>query len=90
MGRKSNKQLIQEQLDACLTVDKLREYLALFSGDTLIGRGGHFGEFVPTSKIIPVHKSRGFVTPDGNWRSSNRTEVTFLEIDCPDIGPEPD
>jgi len=89
LGRKTNKQKVQEQLDRALKVGDLKKILNKLPDDMPIGRVGHFGE---AWLIDPhdVYKTSGYLTPNWSWRNPNRTDVELLTFDMPDIGPDPD
>ena len=70
-----------------LTVGDLRNSIKDLPEDMLIGRCGHFGEFVGVNDI---QVTNAYITPDGNWRNKNREFIQILEIETPDLGPDPD
>lgn len=88
MGRKTNKQCIEERIKTFLTVGELIEKLQQYPTNTVIGRVGHFGEICSSGKQV-VSLKKGYVTPDGYWRNPNQKEINIIEIECPDIGEEP-
>lgn len=91
MGRKSNKQLIKEQLDNHLTISQLIEHLKGLPQDTFVGRVGHFGEAYLMDKHDFSYIREAYLTPSDFWCQENgRLNIQILDIYVPDIGPAPD
>lgn len=88
MGRKTNEQRYADQLREMLTVGELFEMLKEHPSDMPVGLIGHFGEFHPLTKY-DLCEGKAYITPNGSWRTEKRMELEILEIQCPDIGPEP-
>ena len=89
MGRKTNKQKIQDQLDQALKVGDLKKILDKLPDDMPIGRMGHFGEAWLISSGS-MRTTKAYLTPDWNRRNDCRVDIEFLEFEVPDIGPDPD
>lgn len=89
MGRKTNKQLIIDQLARQLTVGELKKRLNDFPDDMIVCRVGHYGE---VNRISASDFCRGTacITGSGNWRDSNQQDVQVIHISVPDIGEDPD
>lgn len=90
MGRKTNKQLIKEQLDEALTIQQLIDHLKTLPADAYIGRVGHFGEANLMTKYDFSYIREGYITPSGFWRHEHQINIKMLHIHAPDIGPDPD
>lgn len=89
MARKTNKQLLKEQVNDALKVEDLIKELQKYDPKMPIGVGGHFGEILFLRRNC-VYKREGFITPDGFWRNNTREYLDYLDISTPDIGPAPD
>jgi hypothetical protein len=74
------------RLKAAMTVGRLKEILSELPDDMFVGRVGHFGEFVDMSERGACVKVTYLDEPG----SHDRVELTVLELEAPDIGPEPD
>ena len=90
MGKKSNKQLIKEQLDEALTIQQLIDHLKTLPADVYVGRVGHFGEAHLMSKYNFSYTREAYITPSGYWRDDKEFKIKILAIEAPDIGPNPD
>lgn len=90
MGRKTNKQLIKEQLEGSLTVERLIEHLKTLPPNAYVGRVGHFGEAHLMDTFDFSFVTRAYVTPRDTWRETYQKDVDMLAISVPDIGPDPD
>lgn len=89
LGRRTNKQKIQEQVDRALKVKDLKEILDKLPDNMLIGCVGHFGEAYLISSY-DIREGKAYLTPDGFWRDPNQLEIELLVFEMPDIGPDPD
>ena len=89
MGRKSNKQLIKERKARAMTVKDLKKILSSLSDDMLIGRVGHFGEYLAMDKF-DTYISNAYITPNGSWRQDCREDIKILNLQTPNLGPDPD
>jgi len=90
MGRKTNKQLIKEQLNKALTIQQLIDYLKTLPADVYVGKVGHFGEANLMTKHDFSYIREAYITPSGYWRSPKEHYIQILDIYFPDIGPNPD
>ena len=90
MGRKTNKQLIKDQLDGAITTDQLIDVLKGMPPDTYVGVVGHFGEANLMDKYDFSSIEEAYVTPNDFWRHKHRHTIQILNIHAPDIGPDPD
>ncbi len=89
MGRKTNKQLLQEQKNSFLTVAQAIELLKTMPSDSFLGKTGHFGEFHGIHKC-DFHSATAYITPNDSWRNEIKEDVNIVDITAPDIGPDPD
>ena len=72
-----------------MTAGKLIKILETVHPDTLIGRVGHFGEAcIAYENRVSIIET--YVTLNGYWRDENIKEVKIVEIDVPELGPDPD
>lgn len=90
VGRKSNKQLIEDQLNGAITIGQLIEHLKTLSPDIFIGKVGHFGEAHLMSKYNFSYIRRSYITPSESWRDDNEHHIDILDVSVPNIGPNPD
>lgn len=90
MGRKTNKQLIKEQLDKAITIQQLIDHLKTLPADTYVGKVGHFGEANLMTKYDFSYIREAYITPSNFWRDRNHINIKILDIYAPDIGPDPD
>jgi len=93
MARKSNQELIDQQLKYALTVGQAITILQKFDHKKLLGVVGHFGEFWTISNITingPFHEQESYLTPDGDWRAKLEWKVDVVSMEIPDIGEAPD
>jgi hypothetical protein len=90
MGRKSNKELLKQQLDESLTVQRLIDHLKTLPADIHIGVVGHFGEAYLLNKHAFSHISESYITSNGSWRENLKHNIQILSLEIPDIGPIPD
>ena len=88
--KKSNEQLIQDQLDRAITVDQLIKHLETLPSDVYVGVVGHFGEAYLMGKYNFSYVREAYITPSGYWRDGKEHNVQLLNIYVPDIGPNPD
>jgi hypothetical protein len=88
MGRKTNDQIIDDRVERALKVKDLIKFLKNVPEDTVVGTVGHFGELYECDKY-DVSIAECYVTPEG-WRSHHRREIKIVNINTPDIGPDPD
>lgn len=89
MGRSTNYERINKRIAEALKVSELIEILEEMPHDAVVGRVGHFGEMNGIDRH-DISLKKGYVTPDGRWRNENRRYVNIVEIDMPDIGPDPE
>lgn len=89
MGRKTNKEKLQEVKDRALTVEQVIEILKKYPKDAYLGAVGYFGEFHHLGKY-DFSQTKAYITSDYNWRSGVREDVEVVSISWPDIGPQPD
>ena len=89
MPRKTNEQLIQDQIDGSLVVKDLIKALSEIDPEMPVGVAGHFGNILLLNKYAFEIKT-GYLTPSGFWRDNNQREIKFLSVEAPDIGPDPD
>lgn len=93
MGRKTKQQQLQERLDKMMTVADLIEHLKTMDPTLKVGRSGHFGEMHEMTKHdFYAGNPTAYVTPDGpwSWREEPQVHVSFVNVNSPDIGPDPD
>ena len=90
MGRKTNKQLLKDQLAEAITIGQLIELLKDMPADTYVGKVGHFGEAYLMDKYDFSHIRKAYITPTSLWRDKNAHDIQILDLYVPDIGPEPD
>ena len=90
MGRKSNRQLIKEQLDEGLTVNQLIEHLKTLPAGAYVGKAGHYGEANLMTKYDFSSIRSAYLKPNGVWKNGEKFDITILDIYPPDIGPNPD
>lgn len=90
MGKKSNKQLIKDQLDEAITIGQLIEILKDMPADTYVGVAGHFGEANLMDKYDFSRIRKVYITPSGYWRDGKEHYIDMLALHVPDIGPDPD
>lgn len=78
------------------TVKDLINHLQKFDEDLPVGKNGHFGEFnhMDESDFYEVESNynpKGISSNYQGWRELIRyPRQKILNIDCPDIGPDPD
>lgn len=92
MGRKTKRQLVRDQLDEALTIGQLVELLKDMPQDVYVGRVGHFGEANLMNKydFSSGNIRKAYIMPSGLWRDGDEYQIDMLNIQVPDIGPDPD
>lgn len=76
------------------TVQDLIDHLQKFDPELPVGKSGHFGELNPMDES-DFYESEASYNPKGHSYQSWTKLVQFprqkiLNINCPDIGPDPD
>lgn len=87
MGRPANKELIQKQIEGCLTVEQLIKILETFPADAFVGKVGHFGEFYALSENDLSLRESYIKISEPYVRKY--VYVIVLDIETYDIGPGP-
>lgn len=87
MGRKTNEQRIQEQIDQALKVEDLKRILSKFPDDMPIGIVGHFGEALLCDE--EPRTQNAYLTP-GLWHHWKQKYIEILVIEMSDKGSDPD
>lgn len=86
---KLQKKKLNDKIAKLFTVKQLKEYLQTIPDDTVVGRVGHFGEFIELdNNHFFVRKAK--ITLSELWDDSNYIEIQVLDLETPDIGPDPD
>ena len=89
MGRKTNKDLIKKRIANSMSVGDLMKILAELPESMLVGKKGHFGEFLAMSKH-DTYKAVAYITPDGYWGNDYKENIDVLVLNTQELGPDPD